>query len=180
LLDAAEAVFVERGYQNANIHEICARAKVGIGTFYAHFDNKRAMLRTVVAETAVTINDVIKVDDLIDAARLEARLRTLIEEPLSAGLWRAWHEAVHEHRDLQPFHDQWRADVIAEFARRIDEARARAGRVEARLSASTLAWLLLTGYRALAVHDRAAVPQLSELASASVVMILGDEGAGPA
>lgn len=34
LLNGAEATFSERGYHAATIHDICARAGVGIGTFY--------------------------------------------------------------------------------------------------------------------------------------------------
>lgn len=40
ILDAAEAVFGERGYHDASVSEITTRAGVAQGTFYIYFDSK--------------------------------------------------------------------------------------------------------------------------------------------
>lgn len=40
ILDAATAVFAERGYQGTTIDDIVAVAKVGVGSFYELFDGK--------------------------------------------------------------------------------------------------------------------------------------------
>jgi len=40
ILDAAIAVFADRGYQGTTIDNIVAAAKVGVGSFYELFDNK--------------------------------------------------------------------------------------------------------------------------------------------
>ena len=49
LLDAARAVFAERGYHAATVEEIAARAEVGKGTVYLHFpEGKAALLDAVV------------------------------------------------------------------------------------------------------------------------------------
>ena len=44
LLDASEGVFARRGYHSALVSEIVAEAGVGQGTFYRHFESKRAVL----------------------------------------------------------------------------------------------------------------------------------------
>src|SRR5258708_38624565 len=54
LLDGAQEVFARHGYRAANVNEICARSKVGIGTFYAHFDHKRDLLRQVYVERVLS------------------------------------------------------------------------------------------------------------------------------
>jgi AcrR family transcriptional regulator len=48
VLDAAAAVFVERGYERASIAAIATRAGVANETVYAHFANKRTLLGELV------------------------------------------------------------------------------------------------------------------------------------
>jgi len=45
LLDAAEQIFAERGYQAATTNEIAARARTSIGTLYRFFPNKEAIVQ---------------------------------------------------------------------------------------------------------------------------------------
>lgn len=175
LLDGAESVFAERGYHNANIHEICTRANVGIGTFYAHFDHKRQLLQRVMRERAVTVIDAITVDDLLDAKRLEAKLHTIVDEPLSAGLWSAWHEAVHEHKDLHEFHGEWRGRVLGQLAEIVKAARVRAGVVgPSQFEPKVVAWTMMVMLRALAVHERAGSPELDVIARFTQSLVFGD------
>ena len=49
LLDAAAAVFVERGYAGATTKEIAGRAGVSEGTIYRHFADKRELFGAVFA-----------------------------------------------------------------------------------------------------------------------------------
>jgi AcrR family transcriptional regulator len=55
LIDAAIGVFAKRGYQPTTVDNIVVAAKVGVGTFYAHFDGKEECLlaayEQIVAET---------------------------------------------------------------------------------------------------------------------------------
>jgi AcrR family transcriptional regulator len=44
LLEGAEALFVEKGYEATSVAEIAQRAGVGVGTLYHHFPDKRALL----------------------------------------------------------------------------------------------------------------------------------------
>lgn len=50
LLDAAEAVFGEKGYERASIVEITQRAGVAQGTFYVYFPDKKAIFVELVKE----------------------------------------------------------------------------------------------------------------------------------
>jgi AcrR family transcriptional regulator len=50
LLDAALAVFVDKGFAAARAEEIAARAGVSKGTLYLYFHSKEELLRTLIAE----------------------------------------------------------------------------------------------------------------------------------
>jgi AcrR family transcriptional regulator len=50
LLDAAAAEFGERGYHEASIAGVTARAGVALGTFYVYFDSKEEIFRALVAD----------------------------------------------------------------------------------------------------------------------------------
>lgn len=50
LLDAAELVFGERGFDHASISEITRRAGVALGTFYVYFPHKQAIFVELVDE----------------------------------------------------------------------------------------------------------------------------------
>src|ERR1700722_6481158 len=44
ILDAAEAVFAERGFHGARIQDIAERARTAVGTVYNHFEDKDDVL----------------------------------------------------------------------------------------------------------------------------------------
>jgi AcrR family transcriptional regulator len=48
LLHAARDVFAARGYHDAKVEDICARANVAKGTYYLYFKDKRAVLEELV------------------------------------------------------------------------------------------------------------------------------------
>ena len=50
ILEAARAIFSERGFAKATAEEISTRAGVGYGTFYLYFEDKRQALHTILAE----------------------------------------------------------------------------------------------------------------------------------
>lgn len=64
ILDVAKRVFVRRGYHVANVADICKEARIGRGTLYQYFDNKRAVMLALMEELAARV-----------AAVLEARPR---------------------------------------------------------------------------------------------------------
>jgi AcrR family transcriptional regulator len=50
VLDAAEAVFAERGFHGARIQDIAERARIAVGTVYNHFADKDEVLSALLDE----------------------------------------------------------------------------------------------------------------------------------
>jgi AcrR family transcriptional regulator len=50
ILDAAEAVFAERGFHGARIQDIAAQARIAVGTVYNHFAQKDDVLSALLEE----------------------------------------------------------------------------------------------------------------------------------
>lgn len=70
VLDAAAAVFAERGYAAATIAEILQRADVTKGALYFHFDSKAALARGVLREQMASEYHVpreLKLQEWVDA-----------------------------------------------------------------------------------------------------------------
>lgn len=57
LLDAAAAEFGERGFHDASVSSITARAGVALGSFYTWFDSKDALFRDLVADLSAQVRD---------------------------------------------------------------------------------------------------------------------------
>jgi len=153
LLDGAEATFAERGYNAATIHDICARAAVGIGTFYTHFGRKSELLRQVMVVRAQVLSRILTAKDLGDAELLAAGLRKTVDDPRSVGLWRAWHDAARQEDDLARFHTEWRSAVRDELTAMIEQARATKPKQDGQMDAKFVAWTMMTLARELAIHD---------------------------
>lgn len=164
LMDGAQAVFSERGYHAANVHEICARAQVGIGTFYANFDHKRQLLQRLMVERAVTLAAALCPADLATPETLAPRLRTIIDDPVASGLWRAWHQAVLEEEALVRSQAQWRAARIGLLAGIIEAARLLRPSRRDLIDAPTVAWMTTTLTRELVLNDRQHAPDVDGLA----------------
>jgi AcrR family transcriptional regulator len=50
ILEAAEAVFAERGFHGARIQDIAERARIAVGTVYNHFEQKDDVLSALLEE----------------------------------------------------------------------------------------------------------------------------------
>jgi AcrR family transcriptional regulator len=164
LIDGAQATFAERGYGAANIHEICARAQVGIGSFYAHFDHKRELMQRVFVERGVLLSSILTADDLLDHERLVACLRRANDDPLAAGLLRAWYEAVLDEPEIARFHAEWRPSTLTVLAATIAEAQRRSSSKGPRHDPAMVAWAMATLSREIAIHDRKGAPDTEALA----------------
>ncbi|MCJ9430138.1 TetR/AcrR family transcriptional regulator [Kordiimonas marina] len=75
LLDAAEVEFGERGFHDASIAGITARADVALGTFYVYFEGKEAIFRALVAHfsrltRSVIAERIVGAPDRVTAERL--------------------------------------------------------------------------------------------------------------
>ena len=81
ILEAAEAVFAERGLHGARIQDIAARARIAVGTVYNHFRRKEEVLdalldertREMLAELAPRAGEPADFE-----ARLTVRLRRML------------------------------------------------------------------------------------------------------
>jgi AcrR family transcriptional regulator len=62
LLDAARAVFAEKGLDLARIDDITERADVGKGTFYSYFRSREELVNELIRNLFVDLMDVMKED----------------------------------------------------------------------------------------------------------------------
>jgi AcrR family transcriptional regulator len=60
ILDIAKGVFARRGYQRANIDDICKAARIARGTLYQYFENKDGVLAAILDDTAARIHGVLE------------------------------------------------------------------------------------------------------------------------
>lgn len=60
ILEAAGAVFAERGYHNASINDIIEKAGIARGTFYLYFASKHNILEAILDEALATLRARIK------------------------------------------------------------------------------------------------------------------------
>lgn len=82
ILDAAERVFAEVGYEAATTNAIAARAGTAIGSLYQYFPNKEAILRALADRFLDQLRGVLDVA-LDDAAALaDAPLESLVDRIL--------------------------------------------------------------------------------------------------
>jgi len=79
VLDAADALFLEQGYDGTKISDVCGRAGIAYGTFFNHFDEKRDLLRGLSERSLRRMTE--KLEGLAKGhATLEAQLAFLFEE----------------------------------------------------------------------------------------------------
>jgi TetR/AcrR family fatty acid metabolism transcriptional regulator len=82
LLDAAAAVFAEKGYHGAVVDDIIRASESSKGGFYFHFPNKQAiflaLVDALVPKLAATIDRAIAAESE-PVAQLDAALRTVLE-----------------------------------------------------------------------------------------------------
>jgi AcrR family transcriptional regulator len=71
ILDAAEAVFGEKGYHAASVTEITQRAQVAQGTFYLYFHSKREIFLQLVADLGERLRTSLSAATRKSGSRLE-------------------------------------------------------------------------------------------------------------
>src|SRR5438270_698480 len=78
LLDCAQALFFERGYEQTTVNAVIAKAGVSKGAFYHHFASKEEMLEALAARLAheglVRVQGVLEDPSLDALSRLNAFL----------------------------------------------------------------------------------------------------------
>ncbi|MDO5695695.1 MAG: TetR/AcrR family transcriptional regulator [Eubacteriales bacterium] len=58
LIESAKTKFLEKGYEKANVREICKGAGVTNGAFYKHFGDKESLFGEIVAPTVKQLFDI--------------------------------------------------------------------------------------------------------------------------
>lgn len=142
LMDAAEVEFGERGFHEASISGITARAGVALGTFYVYFGSKEAIYRALVAHfsrltRSAIAERIVGAPDRIAAERLglEAFINHTRAHPHS---YRIINEAQFVAPDAYRAYYQRFADAY------VTGLRAAAGRGEiADGDMETVAWALI-------------------------------------
>jgi len=112
LIRAASALFAEKGYQNATMEDVSARADVGVGTVYNYFSSKEGLLLAVfedATEPLLVEAQAVVAEPGTDA---EGALRRLLEtfEPLATLFDKAVLREMLAATLLQP------AERVEEFA----------------------------------------------------------------
>lgn len=60
LLSAAEELFAERGYRLTSVAQICARAGIATGSFYAHFSSKQEAFAAVIGRIGADLGSALR------------------------------------------------------------------------------------------------------------------------
>src|ERR1700727_1567875 len=94
LLEAAAAVFAEKGYEAATMTEIAARARAPIGSLYQFFPAKEALADTLVQNYVALLTS--------DLEALEAQARNLSTAALIDGLFGVLRAHQQERAATQP------------------------------------------------------------------------------
>ncbi|GAC1448467.1 MAG: TetR/AcrR family transcriptional regulator [Ktedonobacteraceae bacterium] len=106
LLEAALALFAERGYEATSIEEIAHHAGVAVGGFYQHFASKRQLLLVLMDRL---LDEATALPTQFPAGALQ-HPRAIIEQVVRQGLlidwayvgaYRAWREVVVQDKELQ-------------------------------------------------------------------------------
>lgn len=105
LLEVAERVFADHGYQAATIREICVRAGANVAAVNYHFGDKLG-LYTEVLQQSIRAAQIDAIQNALDkTAPAEQILRAVIRARLQ-GLWRGelrdWHFRILTHELAQP------------------------------------------------------------------------------
>jgi AcrR family transcriptional regulator len=103
ILDAARALFAEKGYHGTNSKEIAARAGVATGTFYSYFDEKKPVFLEVIRGYYREISDAVLADGALEIYSLPVRtkgdLKRLMRELIRA-LYAAHTLSPELHREI--------------------------------------------------------------------------------
>lgn len=153
ILDAALAVFAERGLAAARLEDIAKRAGVSKGTIYLYFANKEELFRGVVRETVISFIE-----------RGEAHFAVERDPILALDTWMEGHwrwirsdvfPAIHrlvnsELRDFPDLHEFYAVEVVGRAQRLVCEILERGmeigvfRRTDALVAARMLSALLVT------------------------------------
>ena len=79
LIEAALKAFSRKGYHGTQVSDICAEAKVARGTFYLHFESKRALFDQLLQEIFRRVREVIRPINKQDISKIPGDILGNIE-----------------------------------------------------------------------------------------------------
>ncbi len=142
LLDAAEALFGQRGFHDTSIVDITRGAGVGHGTFYLYFNGKEEIFRELVRRLSHQLRATLRaaIADATDRVEMETRgARAFIE---FAAAHHDLYRIVSDSQFIDPELFRWYYEHLAEGYARGLEAAMDAGQVQ-RMDSETLAYCLM-------------------------------------
>jgi AcrR family transcriptional regulator len=160
ILEAALAVFRERGFEGATMREIAAAAGMAVGAAYYYFDSKDAIVMAFYAQSQGEMRRATELK-LDESRTLEERLRAIIEEKFSYfGPNRKLLGALSAHADpehpLSPFSKATapiRDEDVGLFERAVQDSKVKLPASVAPYLARLL-WLYQMGLILFWVYDR--------------------------
>ena len=156
VLDAARAVFLEHGYENATTREIASRAGVAVGTVFVYARDKRDLLMTIVNDDLEAVTDASFAE--VDRAKtfleklialFEPRYRYWVRDPELSTF--ALHETASARvksvpSETERFYNR-RHRMLEKIAELVDDEQ-RAGRLGTPDDPATIALFLMGTYLA--------------------------------
>ncbi len=142
LLDAAEALFGQRGFHDTSIVDITRDAGVGQGTFYLYFNGKEEIFRELVRRLSHQLRGTLReaIAGATDRVEVETRgARAFIE---FAAAHHDLYRIVSDSQFIDPELFRWYYEHLAEGYARGLEAAMDAGQVEP-MDPETLAYCLM-------------------------------------
>jgi AcrR family transcriptional regulator len=142
LLAAAERLFGERSYRRTNVADICARAGIATGSFYAHFGSKAdifaAVVRQINADLRAAMSAALEQAATDQRARERAAFRAFFDL-LSRRPW--IDRIVRESEFVDPgLFREYYERLARGYARGVRQAQL-AGEVDARYDPEVIAYL---------------------------------------
>ncbi len=137
ILDAAEALFAERGYAGTTLRDVSVRVGIRTPSLYNHFDSKEALYRAVLARDVAPVLEALSrfleggPEALADPRQvIEQMMRLLARRPQLPRL--VGHETLSGGEHLTPMLREWIEPIFAR-AHRMVEVSPRAARWEPEL-----------------------------------------------
>jgi AcrR family transcriptional regulator len=161
LLDAARAVFEEKGYRATTIRAITTRASTAQGTFYLHFENKEDAFGQVLTEVWKGLLSMVDWEwegdpRVVTKSAVRSVIAIVASNP---GISRALLEGALDNATIERLWMASRAVLIERIAELIalEQRAGRARDVDPRLAAHALGsmveWVALNRYALGADHD---------------------------
>ncbi|HEY7171571.1 MAG TPA: TetR/AcrR family transcriptional regulator [Vicinamibacterales bacterium] len=169
LLDAATAVFAEKGYRNAGVGDIIARAGVARGTFYLYFTSKQEIFLAIVEDFHGRVTRALAAVDAVASDATGAGTPAVLQAS-----FRSWLEFFAAHRDATRVILREASSIDPRFEKGFTEVRQLA---VAHFAARFRAFQQRGAMRASIDPDLAAHLQLGMFDELLNVYVLGNERA---